>query len=334
MLRSTVILLAVIAGSIFPSCDITEAGGDTAEAPAALQGEDLLLSGAKVPGNPGQGAFYPLALGNTWSYTGGRSMSIGDTPPYAVSVEETRTIAEMEELFGRDYFLEERVSVDLGVVGGPDTFTYWYRYRQDRAGLYEADVSITDPPGGGSWDVLWERAAADARPAGASALDRARTAHFRKLEAVNQLLGRRTRSGMLAGPPGGIMPDEIQRLKYPLHVRQEWTIREEPLFWSVAQRMEVLDLPAGMMNGWRISVYSELFGDDDLVYLWYGRAGFLGMTAHLESKSVDLYGSVITVVSDEELFLESHYLEGRGGGRDREDGGKKTGSAGRDLTAR
>jgi hypothetical protein len=244
-------------------------------------------------------------------------MQVGDSPPYMADVEEVRTLTGTEELFGRDYIVEEQVSLsDDG--SGPDTNRYWYRYRQDKAGLYEADYAITYPPGtdmpatASGWEGLWQRAAAGLESGDPGTAATARMAHFRKLEAVMALLGRGAGRQALAGPPGDLMPDELLRLQYPLHTGQEWVVRDAPYFASVAERHEVLDLPAGMMNGWRIAMISELFGEGDAVYFWYGRSGFLGMSVHLESETMGLDGSMVTVVSDETLWLESFDIDGKG----------------------
>jgi hypothetical protein len=266
-------------------------------------------------------------------------MSIEDYESYHASVREKRSIVGSEELSGREYMLENQVSIISSGIDPDDTITYWYRYRQDRAGLYEADVATTDPPGDDGaaaspagedlsigrtrWDMLWKKTVDGLKSIDKETVERARIAHFRKIEAVNELLGRGDGPGLLAGPPGGILPDEIQRLRYPLHPKQEWIIRDTPLFYSVVERQEVLDLPAGRMNGWRIRVYNEFLGDNDIVYLWYGRSGFLGMTVHLETEMDGVSG---TMISDEDLYLESYDLTGKGKDQDEAEDGKNAGS--------
>jgi hypothetical protein len=233
--------------------------------------------------------------------------------------------------------LEKQVSIISSGIDPDDTITYWYRYRQDRAGLYEADIATTLPAGEElsisrtRWDMLWKKTVDGLKSIDRETVERARIAHFRKIEAVNELLGRGDGRGLLAGPPGGILPDEIQRLRYPLHPKQEWIIRDTPLFYSVVERQEVLDLPAGRMNGWRIRVYNEFLGDNDIVYLWYGRSGFLGMTVHLETEMDGVSG---TMISDEDLYLESYDLTGKGKDQDEAEDGKNAGSKESILTIR
>ena len=315
MLKITVLLLTIAAISLFAACNLT----DTRTEKTSLEIEQgALFSKGAGPENPGKGAFYPLTIGNTWTYTGEFSMRIGSGSAYSASRDETRTIIGTEELFGREYMLEEQVLFAGSLYGGVDTFTYWVRHRQDRAGLYEADVAMSDPPGEegdmglAGWDALWKRAVDELGPIDAKAAEKARAAHFRKIDAVNELIGRKAGSPFLTGPPGGILPDEIQRLKYPLHPGQEWIIRDSPLFYTVVEGLEVLDLPAGRMNGWRTFIYNEFLDENDIVHFWFGRQGFLCMKVHLETED-DMFGLLIT---DESLYLVDYDLEGKGNKED------------------
>jgi len=329
-----IILLMIAMMALISACDVTDTGTADMESPSLLAGKEALFSNGVGPDNLGQGAFYPLDIGNSWIYTGERSMSIGDYESYHLSVQEMRSLTGTEELFGREYTLEKQVIILSGGIGPDDTITYWCRYRQDRAGLYEADIAANDPPGkdgdavGPSgenlnrvhhWDVLWQKSIERLESIDEETVERARTAHFNKINAVYELLGRKDGRALLTSPPGGILPDEIQRLRYPMHPRQEWIIRNAPLFYAVVDRQEVLDLPAGMINGWRIRYYNEFLDENDLVYFWYGRRGFLGMTAHLETEMDGVYG---TVISDEDLFLESYDLEDKGNKENEKEIGK------------
>lgn len=332
-----IVSLLIASMTLLVACNITDTDTTDLESLHSLAGEEALLSKGKGGCDPGQGDFYPLALGNSWSYTGERSMLIGDNESYNVSVQEIRTITGTEELFGREYVLEEQFSIISGDIEPDDTITYWSRYRQDRAGLYAADVATNTPPGEilvmirTPWEKLWQRSIEKLESVDKKAAERVRIAHFNKIAAVNELLGRGNSRALQTGPPGGILPDEIQRLKYPLHPRQEWIIRDTPLFYSVVEKHEVLELPAGRMNGWKIRVYNEFLGNNDIVYLWYGRSGFLGMTVHLETTMDGVYG---TVISDENLFLVSYDLEGKGKKDDEKGTGKETKMNGYELTAR
>ena len=348
MLKHCVLLLTITIMSLSAACNITDSGEEVTELKNTLMSQqDALFSNGADPKNPGQGEFYPLSIGNTWTYTGERSMRFGAGPAYTLSRDETRTITGTEELFGREYMLEEQFIIAGSVFGEDDTITYWLRHRQDRAGLYEADVAMSDPPGEdseaasltgrdlntdlGTWDELWRRSVDGLEYIDPEVIERAKIAHFIKINAVNELLGRRTGSALLSGPPGGILPDEIQRLRYPLHPEQEWIIRDSPLFYSIVEGMDVLDLPAGRINGWRVFIYNEFLDDNDIVHFWFGRQGFLAMTVHLETED-DYFGSVI--ITDETLFLVSYDLEGKGYKREEKENGKKTESNGSELTTR
>jgi hypothetical protein len=179
------------------------------------------------------------------------------------------------------------------------------------------------------WDELWKRAADDLAPDDRDTAERVKEVHFNKIKAVNDLIGRRTGSAFLTGPPDGILPDEIQRLKYPMHTRQEWIIRADPLFYSIVEGMDVIDLPAGRMNGWRIFIHNEFLDDNDIVHLWYSRQGFLCMKVHLETED-HTFGDVI--ITDETLYLVDYDLEGKGKKDDNPKDGKKADSNGNLLT--
>src|SRR5207249_8946164 len=62
-----------------------------------------------------------------------------------------------------------------------------------------------------------------------------------------------------------------------------------------------------------ISIHSDLFSEpNDRVVVWYGRAGFLGLDAHIESEGTDNKGNVVTVVIDERQHLtDVSLVEGR-----------------------
>jgi hypothetical protein len=55
----------------------------------------------------------------------------------------------------------------------------------------------------------------------------------------------------------------------------------------------MLTLPAGRFAGWRIRYFSERFGPQDQVRVWYGRDGYLALVALLEGEAVDAEGNPI-----------------------------------------
>jgi hypothetical protein len=137
----------------------------------------------------------------------------------------------------------------------------------------------------------------------------------RRLRVIDIALGREAAVGMqLQGPPGGVLPEEITRLRYPLHPSQEWIIRDdEILVAAMVEEHDVLDLAPGKMGGFKIRLLIEDLGSEDLVHVWYGRAGTLGLSIHIEQEMVDPGGNPIgTLVLDERRFLESLDLA-RGG---------------------
>lgn len=267
-----------------------------------------------------QHGYFPLDIGNRWMYMGETSIMVEGGEPSTIHFEEERTIIGTEDLFGRMYVIEKQETYD-DIRG--DVITYWVRYRQDRAGLYEADVPITVPPGDDEansmltsthvdkrkerWDILCQRISSEYRADNLNALQIASNYLYEKLRLIDVILGRSTlRIPVLGGPPGGVLPDEITRLLYPLHPRQEWIIRDTPLFSSIVIGHDVLDLPAGKMQGYKISVVTELSDPKDVVLLWYGRDGFLRMFVHVETEMVDPNGNPIGIlVSEEKLLLEN-----------------------------
>ena len=136
-----------------------------------------------------------------------------------------------------------------------------------------------------------------------------------RLRVIDSAIGRITGPApVLQGPPGGVLPDEITLLKYPLHPSQEWTIRDDPFYvFGAVEAHEVLDLPPGRMNGYKIRIDNGLFGPSDWGYVWYGRDGYLGLTAHLETEILDPNGNPMgALVFDEHTLLESLDLVGKG----------------------
>ncbi len=279
----------------------------------------------------GPTGFFPLEIGNHWFYRGLEKMSIVEDgvvmfDPLVIRTSEEHRLVGSQELFGREYIVKRQVLRD---DFRPDLlFTYWIRYRQDRAGLYEADVELTEPPSvieggrahteldrgaiGQRGAMLWQRILGTLHTEKRGPYRLAWERLTQKSRVIEDVLGRRTwRVPAPPGPPGGVLPGEITRLRFPLHRGQEWTIRGDPFSGSVVEGVDVLDLPPGRMNGFRIRVTSEFFGPKDVVLFWYGRDGFLGLLAHIESEARDQNGNlIVTMVYDVSLFLESLDLVG------------------------
>ena len=316
--RGWLLTTAII--SLFVACNISDTGVVDGEIQNTLMTQqEALLSDGVSQNDRYQAEYFPLAIGNSWTYAGDLCISMEGSEHYCLLINETRTLVGTEVLFDREYILEKQ---EISQIGLDEIITYWLRYRQDRAGLYEADVSIINPPGADRyiisssdpyrdrWTALWKQLVDNLKSIDNETIERARIIHFNKISIINELLGRSANSAMLtSGPPGGVLPDEIQRLRYPLHPRQEWIIRDTPLFYSFVESHEVLDLTAGKMSGFKIRIYNEFLEENDIVYLWYGRRGFLGMSVHFETEMRDAEGNIIgTMISDENLFLESYTL--------------------------
>ncbi len=316
---------------ILSGCEVNDEGITEPGIQKCLSNPQHVLNGNNVTRSDDSrpNGFFPLDMGNRWTYTGETSIMAEGGEPLTIHFEEEHKIVGTEELFDRMYILEEQVHVD-DYSGDP--IVSWARYRQDRSGLYTADVPLTDPPGDDEvfaksntarvdkrrerWDILCQRAASGFQSDNLIAFRQASNNLYRKMRMIDEILGRQTPGVPLLGdPPGGVLPDEITRLRYPLHPRQEWIIRDSPLFESMVIRHDVLDLPAGKMNGFRIGVFSELYDPGDEVLLWYGRNGFLRMFAHFEVEMVDPSGNTTGIlVSEENMFLTNLELA-RGGRR-------------------
>jgi len=204
----------------------------------------------------------------------------------------------------------------------------WVRYRQDGAGLYEADVEsqlppvcagvtgrqtldaegVETPPGEAAWAGVEARLSDPAKQvAYRAAWERVQA----RASVLRQALG--TARGIPRAAGGGVEPGEITRLEYPLHPGARWVIRADPRFESIVEGAEVLNLAVGHVPGWRIRIDSVFLGQDDRVHVWYGRSGFLKLVAHFEGVATDASGNPIgRVISDESEVLTELAL---GGGR-------------------
>jgi|GEM_PF-5819498 len=292
--------------------------GETIEQSGLAAGQDNLVPGSRASNDKG---FFPLDIGNHWDYTGELSVVIDGGAASVFETRQVRSLIGTEERFGRDYVIERRFNID---EDGDTLSPYWFRYRQDRAGLYEADIAGNEPPldgsskaayvgrarGGGSERMagVWNRISRTVRSEHREAYSKAWEEVCLKLRAIEPAAGTGVRFAALSkGPPGGVMPQEITMLKYPLHPSREWTIRDDPFYVMAAvESHEVLDLSPGMMTGYKVRIANDLFGPEDWACVWYGRAGFLGSRIHVVSEILDPNGNPMgTMVVEDSLFLES-----------------------------
>jgi hypothetical protein len=281
--------------------------------------DSYVLSRALEAGPLGQGAFFPLAIGNRWHAVSDDHIvttPTGGGPPFvelSIHTDITREMTGTETISGREYTLlrETLVSASPANPGG-STYTTWIRYRQDGDGLYESDV--TGPPAS-SVAVL----AASTRPSVAfpvsirarvsvaqtAAYERAWEGLQQKIAAVRQAVPDPLRVTDAA-------PGEIVRLDYPLHPGVSWTVREDPLFTSTVEGVERLDLPAGRFNAYRIRIGSQFFGPEDTVHLWMSRSGQLQFRYRLVEPATDENGDVIgEFVATHDEVVDAVSLVGR-----------------------
>lgn len=332
------------AGILSCGSDVKPTEPDTSAAAdlTRIESEGLSLGVGEHPGHRG---FFPLAIGNTWTYKTQFSWTVQPdscgTPCVGIGrIEqghETRELVGTETLFGREYVVEEQThwsdwgipfdTIHIDTIQAMTSPTeYRVYYRQDRAGLYEADASVGQPLGtvgglaadhGEPAPEAIERVSKTLQRKGmhltaveAAAYDAAYARLQEKLHVVAAALAwHGHRPGPLGGRRGGVLDFELTLLKYPLHPGQRWVIGDSPLFTSRVIRHDVLQLPAGRLGGYQIRIESELFGPKDTVTIWYGRAGFLKLSGLLHGEALDEWGNHIgTVVSREYSALESFNL--------------------------
>lgn len=310
--RSALLVLAAMAlsGCGRSTATISPAMSVNDRAPAAQLRAETPAPDAGAAASQNGNAFYPLDLGNHWGYQHEISLYIVPTggppgPVSSVSDRHERDLVCVEQRNGNDYMVE-RTSY------GGSLFS-WVRYRQDGAGLYEADVSIGDPPvcasvsghrifdsdepaalsGQGAWTAL-----------AATLHDPVRQAAYRaawdRIQARADAVRRALEPGPAQTAAGGVQTDEITRLQYPLHRGAHWVIRASPLFESIVEGNDALDLAVGHVPAWRIRIDSALVGPDDRVHFWFSRNGFLKLAFHFEGIATDPSGTIIGVVIDDE----------------------------------
>jgi hypothetical protein len=268
------------------------------------------------------GAFYPLEPGNRWHYAREIRLTIrpfGGGDPRHIVLRSTieRTLSCVEESSGRAYVAERSVETT-----GSGTTYYWVLFRQDRSGLYEADVLLDPPECEGlvadeeairlSRDpvrgdaVMGALSAEIADPAVRSAFLTAWERLRARLDAARGALASGGGAVALAKRGGGPGAGEITRLRYPLHPGAAWVILDAPRFDAVVEGVDALRLPVGHLPGYRIRIESELFGPQDRVRVWFGRSGQLMLAFYGESLATDPNGDPIGILIAE----ESQHLDG------------------------
>lgn len=322
------ILAAIISGCATP-LDSPTAPSISSDRLAGLNRSAGSESWSGGTGFRWKGGFYPLQLGNHWLYRKQLIIAVipneGDVPPpFELNSAIDRELICVERRDERDYVVEQAEEQDPY-----QTYRSWIRFRQDRTGLYEADVSIRDLP---SCVVAKVSTSSGRRGVTLADLARrmdelipvgppARQAAFRaaaqrlreRLAIVDAALSRMTGASSQTTGLGNSGPGELTRLRYPLHPGARWIIRDEPgaTFVASVEGTDVLDLPPGRLRGYRIRISSELFGPADVVHVWYGRSGYLQLVVHIESDAMDSSGAIYgRVVADQREKLEGAWLSG------------------------
>jgi hypothetical protein len=298
--------------------------------PAEAQSSGNALESGRFP----DGGFFPLAVGNRWHSVSADTIRIdpiGNGPPLAeftITSDITRVLIGTETLFGRSYFVQEETASSSGALIGrtASAFSTWTRYRQDRSGLYEADVDVSRPPTLDDGPCRRSQSTAAvpgvdrARSLPASLVSRLPAAQRSAFSAAwDRLQERETiiRTSLLAGSgagPGrgqrrGPLGGEIVRLKYPLHSGATWVIRADPLFSSTVDDHEVLALTCGRFSSYDIRIDSDLIQAGEFVRLWFGRSGQLAFRYRLVALVVDSEGNEIgTLVDDHGEVLRDFTL--------------------------
>ena len=307
-LVSSVLLTAALTGCARP----------TPNAPAQARSSAYANESFLAAGPDAGGGYFPLRIGNRWhaesDFRATLTTPDGVVLTVVIHADITREIIGTETIAGRTYVVEQSVT-DEDDPSGP--FNSWIRYRQDAAGLYEADVDLSIPPAldsgesvspinatrpetGGLPATFAERLPANQRDAYGAAWDvlQERVAAIRTAHALA------SRSAV-ATPPGGVLPGELTRLEYPLRPGATWVIRNDPLFGSTVEANGSIEVPAGKFPGSRIRITIDLLGPNDIIHEWFSRSGQLALRYHLESEATDVDGNPIgTLTADYDETLQ------------------------------
>ena len=288
-----------------------------------------IVFGSGSAGDHGPALFYPLDVGNHWSYQATFVNTVIDSAGTGFSEVFHSTgehVLQCSSASGEFTYVAEH-QTSTGDHGKSDN---WIVYRQDGRGLYELDGA--GPPftcgvtaGGFSAGgpaaaeepllAQAERGWASRKPSVSAAremwLQREWTRQIQLHRQIRAELGLAPGVRPPIGPGGGVRPGEITRLRYPMRLGQSWTIRDSPLFASRVVARQAVRTPAGTVGAYKIQITSELFGPDDRVYLWYGQVGYVGLIAQVRSETVDPLGNITTMVTQEQELLTDFQIQPR-----------------------
>ena len=122
---------------------------------------------------------------------------------------------------------------------------------------------------------------------------------------------------------------ETTLLTYPIHRGATWVISPVQRIVATVEGMEVLVTPAGRFPAWRVRVRNHGHDPREEAFAWYGHAGYLGMSVHLQYEKLDQNGEPIIITQDQAEWLEA--IELRDGAPRRGDTGDPTESSSTDL---
>ena len=257
------------------------------------------------PGTAAQPGFYPLAIGNRWTYqheTIARLIPDEGVPPEPQTYESriTREIVASVDFNGREYLIDRGVS-----TGGLDQGTFLCR--QDATGLYEVQAIALPAPSADLSATARRLCAAVRSPAERTAFEQAARRIEAHIASVHSgLRGMSVPAGLRLPPTA--RPYDLTRLRYPLAPKLHWWIRNDPQFHLSAEVIgqEALDLAPGHLTGYRIRIAREILGPAEYAYVWYGPSGYLQMVGHFELDAVDIGGNRIGryLVDERETLVE------------------------------
>jgi hypothetical protein len=285
---------------------------------ATSAGLDIAANGLSAtetpdPPNGAHDGFYPLEVGNHWTYrevTDMKSVFVDGRPPVEATYETTIDWALVceETRLGRRYIVQKETT-----TYEDQSSVYWFRERQDARGLYGLEVgdpaacapAATTRGGGatmessrhmGDGDAWRERAGSRllAQLSRSMPADEAATIATTLLDQADRLQSAAREAGRHHhGQPGGIQAGEIFELSYPLRIGKQWVMRDDDV--HIERRvvgLEVRDVLGKKTLAYRIRLLSDLFGESTIDLL-YSRRGLVGIEATATSDNVDEEGNVI-----------------------------------------
>jgi hypothetical protein len=246
-----------------------------------------------LAGGFGSGTFYPLTIGNHWSYEGGgasRILSTDGSPPiedFSYAFTETRQLIGTTHHEGIAYVVEEQAHHELPQSSNGDN-VWWSRLRQDRAGLFVLDTLLQVPPTLDGGRTLQATPDQTSRPfridpdkfRRSGLTDAARQALADRLELMRKAVRGITRGGTATSSNL-----ELTFLLYPLHHGLSWSTRPD-FPWPIwVDGMETLETPAGKFLAYRLGVnpFGTTVHPGEWIFVWYSREGYLGYSIHAES---------------------------------------------------